>query len=150
MYGVDGIAPESYANPAAFMACTKGCKKRWHTKAYKEQKQLTLSICSPICAGLSVTITPAFRRASTFADAVPARGHKRPDQRRNTSFTFAARDDSTCVAHAPARGSSTARNEANDRLGVGTRLVVLLQVLGRVLLHRATNLANDHDTCKRR
>ena len=54
------------------------------------------------------------------------------------------------MAHAPARGSSTSRNEANDGLGVGARLVVFLQVLGRVLLHGATDLANDHDTCKRR
>jgi hypothetical protein len=50
------------------------------------------------------------------------------------------------VTHTTPRRGRPARNEADDRLGVCTRLVVVLEVLGCLLLHRATNLTNDDDT----
>ena len=52
-----------------------------------------------------------------------------------TVRTLATSNDSTSVAHATARGSRTASNEADNRLRDGARLVVLLKVLSRILLH---------------
>jgi hypothetical protein len=59
---------------------------------------------------------------------------------------LATGDDCAGVAHAAARGRGAAGDKADDRLGVLARLVVLLEELGSVLLHRAANLANDDDT----
>ena len=56
-----------------------------------------------------------------------------------------ARDDGARVAHASARRRRHARYERDDRLGLGA-LVVLLQVLGRLLLSRAADLSNQHNT----
>jgi hypothetical protein len=50
------------------------------------------------------------------------------------------------MAHTTTGGRGATSNEAHDRLRLGARLVVLLQVLGRVLLHRATDLANEYNT----
>jgi len=49
------------------------------------------------------------------------------------------------VAHATAGGSGAAGNERDDGLGVGAS-VVLEEVLGSLLLHRATNLTDEDDT----
>lgn len=49
------------------------------------------------------------------------------------------------MSHSPARGSSSTSNEPNDGLRVLSGLVVLLQELGSVLLHGASNLADDDD-----
>ena len=52
------------------------------------------------------------------------------------------------MTHTPAGRSGTASNEANDGLGIRPRLVVLLEILGSLLLHTTTNLANEDNTCK--
>eukprot|EP00053_Salpingoeca_punica_P004421 m.49049 g.49049 ORF g.49049 m.49049 type:complete len:346 (-) comp12788_c0_seq1:3-1040(-) len=56
---------------------------------------------------------------------------------------LAAGDDGTSVTHATARRGGEASDEGHDGLAVRAR-VVLLEVLGRLLLGRAANLA-DHD-----
>ncbi len=52
------------------------------------------------------------------------------------------------MTHTPSRGSSAPSNEADNGLGVLTGLVVLLKVLSSLLLHTATNLANNNDTLR--
>ena len=64
------------------------------------------------------------------------------------AHTLTTRDDSTSVAHAATWGSSTTSNEADNWLGVGTRLVVFLQVLGSFLLHTTANLTNEDEAYK--
>ena len=63
-----------------------------------------------------------------------------------TKPTLSARNDSTCVTHTATRRSSATGDEADNGLGVWTGLVVLLEVLGGLLLHGATNFTNDNDT----
>lgn len=101
----------------------------------------------PILAGLSVTKAPAFSRAATLSEAAPILSGDKSSIHTEYSarLTLATRDDGTGVTHAPARGRSAAGDETDDGLGAATRFVVLLEVLGRFLLHPATDLANEDD-----
>jgi hypothetical protein len=65
-------------------------------------------------------------------------------------LTLAARNDSTGVAHAATGRSSAASDEANDGLRLRAGKVVLLEILRRILLHRAANLTDDNNTCSGR
>jgi hypothetical protein len=58
--------------------------------------------------------------------------------------SFTARDDGSGVSHPSSGGCRAAGNEPYDGLTVCAD-VVLREILGRVLLHRAANLADEDD-----
>ena len=106
----------------------------------------------PILAGLSVTMAPAFSRAATLSDAAPMGEQDIVSSTlvgsQGYPLTLAAGNDGTSVTHAPAGGRSAAGDETNDRLGLATRFVVLLEVLRGLLLHTTTNLTDEDNACK--
>ena len=59
--------------------------------------------------------------------------------------TLSARNNGASMPHTPARRSSAAGDEGDDRLGVFPRLVVFLQVLRSILLHATTDLTDQND-----
>lgn len=61
-------------------------------------------------------------------------------------LTLATGNDSTGVTHAATGRSRTASDETDDGLRARTSLVVPLEVFSSLLLHRATNLADNDDT----
>lgn len=66
--------PIAHANPASFIAYGQGGQN--HIRP--EETSPTLSMTSPILAGLSVTMTPAFSRAATLSFAAPDRDDQYP------------------------------------------------------------------------
>jgi hypothetical protein len=50
------------------------------------------------------------------------------------------------VTHSSTGRGGSSGDEPNDGLGLGPGLVVLLQELGSVLLHRTSDLTDDDDT----
>lgn len=54
------------------------------------------------------------------------------------------------MSHSTTGRSGLSSDEADDGLGRSPSLVVLLEELGRVLLHRSTDLTNDDDTLSSR
>lgn len=92
-------------------------------------------------------MAPALSKAATLSDAAPRHDREnRAVARVSRLRTFSTCNDSASMAHAPARRGGPTGNETYNGLRVATRLVVPLQVLGRFLLHRTTNLTDDDDT----